>query len=710
MQKLLFAISIAVILATGAAVNAFALESGYTDENDFGSIVYGNGIYAIVRNSKGVVATKDGLEWNAAPFPDGLSGKHELMFKGGKFLLLISDRLYASADAINWESSDYSGGAASLLFVNGRYLIFAEGGDFPLFTSVDALSWERSNYSGRIGDVFFALGKYFLIPKSGDGGDFTIYTSEDSVGWRLSFEAPSAGKVKKFYPDKALVIYLSDASLIYTFEGSEFEMKKIGASGEKLRTLLRHDDIYLMDTEIEGEPGNVYISGDGINFEILEVNGIPQTGAKIEEWRYEGDWLNSYSNSMDGRTFTYRYAIDSGEPIPDIYIWNIHFIATNAPGGPFDIHALYTDEWEYVCGYVGRYVLSDAQWNPEPEKSVYISKEGGIIPKISYDGSNYKYIFSGGVYPLSTVTDQKGTWVSTAVGNNILVSKSDFIFKEFTFESNRKLRLAIYENGKFWILTSEAYLYSSVDGIAWEEIPLPAVPRSFAWDGEKYLILTSAAKYDENGKYVYSTGGCIYTSEDGVNWDIRFSGEINYHSLKTEGPAYVAFGEGDQYNVRLAYSFDKGYSWEEHALSKLSFSKLSFGHIVYGEGRYVAVGERSYTSRDGVNWNRMNGLPAPELESQYFVRYINGMFFFYYSGKLYIGEADKYSDDIKWTLLYDGYNWINDVDFAGDDTLLITKDGYRFLSLSDPNKEFLRPKTVSGLIEVIKPRTLDEQE
>ncbi|MDR1540205.1 MAG: hypothetical protein LBU32_19830 [Clostridiales bacterium] len=694
MKKLLCAISVVAILAIGMAFNAFALENGFADDAVYNSIVYGNGIYVIVRDSSNFIVTKDGFTGDGVPFPDGLSGEHELMFIGEKFLLFISNRLYASSDAVNWKRSDYSGGAFSNapLFVNGRYLLFAEGGDFPLFTSADALSWERSNYSAGIGDALFAFGKYFLIPKFAEGENCAIYTSDDSVGWQLSFEAPAKEKVMKVYPGKALVLYLSDASLIYTFDGTEYKMKKIGGSGEKLSTLLRHEDIYLMDTEIEGKPGNVYISGDGISFDILEVNGIPQTGARIESWRYNGmqhvwEW-QKYDMDV---TYAYRYAIVSEESILDD--WNIRFIATNAPGGPFGINELHTDEWEDV--------LYGTAKNSEPKRSVYIDNKTSW-PRISYDGTNYRKLFAGSITPSSTATDQKGTWISIGGNNALFVSKSDFVFEEFIFEPNRRVTSVEYENGIFWILTSAPYLYSSADGISWEEIPLPAVPKTFAWDGEKYLVGadTSGEQTDEKGN-TYKTGGIIFTSIDGINWNNRFTGKTNFESLTTEGPAYVAVGQsGFSLEKSLAYSLDTGNSWIEFIISDLFMPSHALSQIVYGARRYVAAGVKSYTSRDGVNWVTMNGMP--ESDSQCVLRYQNDMFIFGSKGRLYKGETSESSEEIKWSFLGGGLGIISDIDFVGNDVILVSGSNFTLLSLSNPNKKFPQPKVLSGFVEVIK--------
>lgn len=187
-----------------------------------------------------------------------------------------------------------------------------------------------------------------------------------------------------------------------------------------------------------------------------------------------------------------------------------------------------------------------------------------------------------------------------------------------------------YGNGKFAICSSiDKCVAYSADGVTWSTVGYPGgeLPGTyyaisfagdtffaFGYEGRLGYIDYSAdaitwhrsklenaastygmATYGDGKYIIIKSGGAIYitepTAETGTSLNIPLSGirDITYGNGK-----FVAVGSNADTNL-VAYSTD-GITW---ATSPLGFKG---GSIIYGDNKFVIVGEKSAYSTDGITW------------------------------------------------------------------------------------------------------------
>lgn len=123
-----------------------------------------------------------------------------------------------------------------------------------------------------------------------------------------------------------------------------------------------------------------------------------------------------------------------------------------------------------------------------------------------------------------------------------------------------------------------------------------------------------------NGRYVAvgeaGDGGGIYTSEDGLNWTLRFSDNNSWGlTLNYSGGCFAGVGGFGIVDVST-----NGTNWTSSFLPATLFDYFAadpYGQeITYGNGLYVTVGDTNgvgniLTSPDGVTWASRASAPAP---------------------------------------------------------------------------------------------------
>jgi hypothetical protein len=119
-----------------------------------------------------------------------------------------------------------------------------------------------------------------------------------------------------------------------------------------------------------------------------------------------------------------------------------------------------------------------------------------------------------------------------------------------------------------------------------------------------------------NGHYVavaeYGDGGEIYSSEDGLNWTLRFSDNNSWGlTLNYSGGCFAGVG-----GFGIADVSTNGTNWTSSFLPVYDFGAEMGQAITYGNGVYVTVGDTNdigniQTSPDGVTWTSRSVSPTP---------------------------------------------------------------------------------------------------
>ncbi len=119
-----------------------------------------------------------------------------------------------------------------------------------------------------------------------------------------------------------------------------------------------------------------------------------------------------------------------------------------------------------------------------------------------------------------------------------------------------------------------------------------------------------------NGCYVavaeYADGGEIYSSEDGLNWTLRFADNNSWGlTLNYSGGHFSGVG-----GFGIADVSADGTNWTSSFLPAYDLSAEKGQAITFGKGVYVTVGELNgvgniQTSPDGLTWTSCSSSPAP---------------------------------------------------------------------------------------------------
>lgn len=163
-----------------------------------------------------------------------------------------------------------------------------------------------------------------------------------------------------------------------------------------------------------------------------------------------------------------------------------------------------------------------------------------------------------------------------------------------------------YGDGKFIVYGMNNAILVSSDAVNWVETTTPVSLFDMVYG---------------NGQFIASGGGSVYASTDASTWTLIASEHVG--KLVYGNGTYVAF----EYGGEIAVSKDGG-GWTRQ---KPDNNYYSFKGIVYGAGRFVAVGNTSsLTSVDGVTWS---SIP------------VGGSGIIYAGGKFLTSSAASYSQD-----------------------------------------------------------------
>ncbi|MGB6221701.1 hypothetical protein [Haloferula sp.] len=328
----------------------------------------------------------------------------------------------------------------------------------------------------------------------------------------------------------------------------------------------------------------------------------------------------------------------------------------------------------------------------------------------STDGMNWSGSVSGELDHFSGIAYGAGVFVAVGNGGAIMTSPDGATWETRSGGTIHSLNRVHFLDGKFRAVGKGGTLVESVDGIAWASVPLPVCLElfdiagsddGFRIVGQGSLILESAdglswsarqlqpsGSSSENesilcaggGFYVSGDSGGLLRSAEGKSWfpggDWMFPRVYDF--VSHEG-TIVAVGELNGGDSVIATSTDNGVSWSQRDLGSLG----SFEGAAYGNGVFVAVGERSFStpnsviasSPDGLDWTvRDSGTNRNFLD----VTFGNGLFV------AVNGSQDVVTspDGITWTVRSDAASgnmnavlFANDMFVGGSSDMFTSPDG-----------------------------------
>lgn len=212
-----------------------------------------------------------------------------------------------------------------------------------------------------------------------------------------------------------------------------------------------------------------------------------------------------------------------------------------------------------------------------------------------------------------------------------------------------------YGNNKFVAVGRSGTIMTSADGASWTVRPSGS-------SNELHKVAYG------NGIFVaVGMSGAILTSTDGEFWTLRTvedNSSSSYYGITYGDGIFVAVGETSSRDYIIITSSD-GVTWTPRTFPKYSLKSAKLPRFLgydgydwyyglssaaYGNGIFVAVNRSysSFTSTDGVNWNRN------DYTSQYpvfrTITYGNGLF-------IAIGSNDDPAGIVPVSTSTDGVNW-----------------------------------------------------
>ncbi len=155
-----------------------------------------------------------------------------------------------------------------------------------------------------------------------------------------------------------------------------------------------------------------------------------------------------------------------------------------------------------------------------------------------------------------------------------------------------------------WLAVGEhGAVVTSADGVTWASQPV------------RIDVTLQGLAYGQ-GRYVaVGLAGNILTSPDGVAWTLQRTGGRDLAGVAFGNGVFAAVGDGNAFLVS-----SNGVEWTEVPVFGVSDNLRA---IVFANGRFVATGDRIWTSPDGVNWTVQPFVPSAELEC---VTFANGLY------------------------------------------------------------------------------------
>ncbi|NPV71707.1 MAG: hypothetical protein HPY55_13865 [Firmicutes bacterium] len=305
--------------------------------------------------------------------------------------------------------------------------------------------------------------------------------------------------------------------------------------------------------------------------------------------------------------------------------------------------------------------VNPAPWNDDLHDIVFaegrftaVGRGGAVLT--SADGVSWTVHRTGTPTEFWNIAYGDGTYVVTGGGRNtpaVALSSDDGIrwTERIRFDKG-EIRDISYGDGRFvaWGLVwpeeeTDGVTLTSVDGVSWQqhryETPLP-------WYAVEYVEDRFVGLGNER-----ITG----TSQDGLEWQSTPVDAEYLFGLACRGGKLVAVGGGYPEGGVILTS-DDGATWTRAEMKTeqggpvgalVDLETMSLKDVVYGDGRFVAVGNRGtiLTSTDGLRWTLRGSGVEYQLEA---VAYGNGMF-------VAVGEAGTVltsRDGIEWTSRIEG--------------------------------------------------------
>jgi len=460
-----------------------------------------------------------------------------------------------------------------------------------------------------------------------------------------------------------------------------------GVSSRQMRAITAGNGMFVQ----VGGDGRIETSADGRNWTMRESH----TNAWLRRVIWTGNMFlvtgekATILTSEDGINWTKEKRFSPADIEFTAVGWNgEYFVAmsnlfgglyTSTDGKTWDFHKRYFEDkeshgfqqilWDgnrFVAftGYYKRgiYTSKDGlEWNLVEQKN---KEELGVISSIAYNGELY----------VRVAPSEEAVYVSKDLSNWTLVKIDGYYLTNIRYVGGKFI--AVGEN---YQLDSKkkgrGNVWTSEDGYKWTRVSNKTLNSTSdaAFNGTVYAVTTYPMSEPRAESY-----GATLISKNGLSWEeIRMGSTEAMNSVATNGSSIIAVN-----SYGFAMFSEDGVKWK-----RISISDYVLHKILWDGERYIAVGSRMYTSKDGLSWTPLkasfDGTRLDKGSRQRMLK--NGKLFcrisdLQWNGKQYVAVGEwglvMTSTDLKkWTMRKSGViKWIDKVAWNGKRYVASTND------------------------------------
>jgi hypothetical protein len=552
----------------------------------------------------------------------------------GTFIDTSDDGVYVTADMSQFTNLEYS----DLSYVNGTLFAEANEDEYTVY-SKDGINFTPIIIDGKQGaiyDIMYFKNRYLAFC---DGG---IVGSDNGGDWRFCSEFDGFIGTRFVYKGNLFFIE-NEGDLYTTSDALRFSM--IPDFEEKYGTIeMLYNDTFMITGKETGETADgsalftYYVSNDGQNFRLAQLNGKQLTNTEQIGWSWIADNESgkTLSNVLPENKPIRVDDIDEEKISDEYYLWERfgESVRLSSPVKQFTAGGkgyLFGGS-NAGDGYVGWANVSGAIYS---EKSEWIMGDFNFQDAAS-DGRG-QFIITGdhGAMLIGSLTKNGGEYEMTITAHSFNPDGSG-------------IHMLKYANGMYFIGTFSGGLYSSADGLNWEGIaamPTPINDIIFA-----------------NNSYYAACDDGVYSGADGKKWSRAYQTTDKLLSLAYGQNKIVACGGNG--TIITGTIINGKPAWSKIAAERSSYD--IFYSAAFGNGVWIISGGSGwggsgvvFRSTDGSAWMEVHdGKDGYAAESSEDIIYANTLYAIKYIGGHFVGAGlNRGSNGCILTGSADGLNW-----------------------------------------------------
>lgn len=494
-------------------------------------VAYGNNLYVVVGESGRVLYSGDGVQWSQASV-GSTDELQRVVFGGGVFVALpayTGSPYYLSSNGSEWTpvTGQLNMGRYDARYCNGKF--YMAGGDTwgVIASSTDAKQW-TSTYTGadswltgfsctgsslvgsmRLGSVAssdggktwrastngpnlnhlsFGAGVYVGATETGE-----VFTSSDGFGW-VSVGKPTDGALKRLaFGAGGFVAVGANGRIAVSDAGSSWQMAGLGGGRRYLQHAAYGNGHFVVAgsgvNAAQGNANTLLSSADGQTW-TARKDGIFYGLRFVNDRFFAVGHYGAILSSTDGQTWTdlslpgagslygvaygnCRYVITGGNNSGVVLVsydgvhWQTHTVAPQGVS-PLGLYQVTFGNGVFLAVGNG---WNGSQWLP--------------LVFASVDGVNWEQRASPDSFTLPYITYGNGLFL--AAGNGIHASSDG---KQWSRVSSAAAQNIVYSHGMFFAAGYNGSVYTSNDGLSWQEKVTPAANLNGVAFGNGVLVTT----------------------------------------------------------------------------------------------------------------------------------------------------------------------------------------------------------------------------